>query len=126
MNEVNKVQDVGASDKAKLTAAIMLALGGVVAYYGAGRQLGDLGWLAVVGGLLLGLAVFAWSQYGRNFWQFALESRIEVRKVVWPSREETGKTTLVVIVFVIIMGLFFWLLDLLLAWATRALTGQGG
>jgi preprotein translocase subunit SecE len=55
-----------------------------------------------------------------------LDSRIELRKIVWPSRQETGMTTLVVFGFVIVAGLFFWVLDLVLAWATRALTGQGG
>jgi preprotein translocase subunit SecE len=49
-----------------------------------------------------------------------------LRKIVWPNRQETGMTTHVVFVFLIIAGVFFWLLDLGLAWATRALTGQGG
>ena len=54
-----------------------------------------------------------------------LDSRVELRKIVWPNRNETGMTTLVVFVFVIVAGLFFWTLDLVLAWATRALSGQG-
>jgi preprotein translocase subunit SecE len=54
-----------------------------------------------------------------------LDSRIELRKVVWPTRNETGMTTLVVFGFVIIAGLFFWVLDLVLAWATKTLSGQG-
>ena len=56
--------------------------------------------------------LFVWSQYGRNFWQFVLDSRVELRKIVWPTRQETGMTTLVVFVFVVVAGLFFWLLDL--------------
>jgi preprotein translocase subunit SecE len=52
-------------------------------------------------------------------------ARVELRKIVWPTREETGKTTLAVFIFVSIAGLFFWLLDFALAWATRFLTGQG-
>ena len=41
--------------------------------------------------------------------------------------EETWKTTLVVFVFVAVAGVFFWVLDLVLAWATRfGTTGQGG
>ncbi|MFZ9086847.1 MAG: preprotein translocase subunit SecE [Steroidobacteraceae bacterium] len=46
--------------------------------------------------------------------------------MVWPTRQETVQTTLVVFVFVILLGIFFWLVDMLLAWATRYLTGQGG
>jgi preprotein translocase subunit SecE len=66
------------------------------------------------------------SQYGRQVIQFVSDARVELRKVVWPSRRETGMTTLVVFGFVIIAGVFFWFVDLLLAWATRHLTGQGG
>jgi preprotein translocase subunit SecE len=117
--------DVGASDKAKLTAAILLVLGGVVAYYVLSSQPAWERWLAVVGGLVLGIVVFIWSQYGRSFWQFVLDSRIELRKIVWPNRQETLQTTLVVFAFVVVAGLFFWVVDLVLAWATRALSGQG-
>jgi preprotein translocase subunit SecE len=126
MNEVVKVPDASASDKVKLTIAILLAFGGAVTYYALPVSAGAVRWLSVVGGLVLGLAIFAWSRYGGEFWQFVLDSRIELRKIVWPNRQETGMTTLVVFVFVTVAGLFFWVLDLLLAWATRALTGQGG
>ena len=126
MSEENKVQEAGTADKAKLTAAILLVVAGVGAYYGLAGESGWMRWLAVLGGMVLGLAMFAWSQYGRDFWQFVLDSRVELRKVVWPTRQETGMTTLVVFVFVLIAGFFFWVLDLALAWATRTLTGQGG
>src|SRR5690349_22474000 len=41
-------------------------------------------------------------------------------KIVWPNRQETLQTTLVVFAFVVIAGVFFWIVDLVLAWATRA------
>ena len=69
--------------------------------------------------------MFAFSPYGRNFWQFVLESRVELRKVFWPSRQETFTTTLVVLVFVAVASVFFWLLDLMLASVTKFFTGQG-
>ena len=50
----------------------------------------------------------------------------ELRKVVWPSRQETLQTTLAVFLFVTVAGVFFWLLDAILAWLTKLLTGQGG
>jgi preprotein translocase subunit SecE len=118
--------DAGASDKAKLAASILLVIGGVAGYYVLSAQAGWQRWLAVAAGLALGVAFFMWSQYGRGFWQFVLDSRIELRKIVWPNRQETLMTTLVVFVFVIIAALFFWVLDLGLAAATRALSGQGG
>jgi preprotein translocase subunit SecE len=69
-----------------------------------------------------GLVWFSW--YGREFRQFAQASRIELRKVVWPEREDTIKTTYIVIGFAILMGLFFWGLDWVLTWMIRLLTGQ--
>jgi preprotein translocase subunit SecE len=125
MTEEIKVPDAGASDKVKAAAAVVLAVGGIVGYYLLAAQPSWERWIVVVAGVVLALAVLAWSQYGRAFWQFVLDSRIELRKVVWPTRQETGMTTLVVFGFVIIAGLFFWVLDLALAWATRALSGQG-
>jgi preprotein translocase subunit SecE len=70
--------------------------------------------------------VIALSRYGEALRQFMADSRIELRKIVWPSRQETGTTTMVVLIFMLIAGAFFWGLDLVLAWATRAITGPGG
>jgi preprotein translocase subunit SecE len=114
------------ADTAQLIAAICLALGGIVAFYVfKSRPEAWLSWLALLGGLLLGVVVFAISQYGRNFWQFFLESRVELRKVFWPSQKETMTTTMVVLVFVVVASAFFWLLDLMLAYATKFFTGSG-
>ena len=125
MTDENKVQDAGASDNVKAAAAGLLVVGGIAGYYVLAAQPAWERWLAVVAGVALAFAVLAWSQYGRNLWQFVLDSRVELRKIVWPNRQETGMTTLVVFGFVIVAGLFFWTLDLVLAWATRALSGQG-
>ncbi len=77
-------------------------------------------------GVVLAAAVFGSSARGHAVWQFMLDSRQELRKVVWPTRQETTQTTLVVFVFVVVVGFFFWGLDLFLSWATRFLTGHGG
>ena len=115
------------ADTAKLVAAIILVIGGVVAYYVLkGRPEVWASWVAMLGAMLAGVLLFAFSRYGRNFWQFVRDSRVELRKIVWPNRQETLMTTLVVFVFVIVASLFFWVLDLGLAAATRALSGQGG
>ena len=126
MTEEIKAQDGGAANTAKLVIAILLVIAGVAGFYLLDNQSAWLRWLAVVAGLVLGAVVIAFSQYGSDLKQFIALSRIELRKIVWPSRQETGTTTLVVFGFVIIAGVFFWLLDLGLAWATRILTGQGG
>jgi preprotein translocase subunit SecE len=128
MNDEARQQTTGpaAADTAKLIAAICLGIGGVVAFYLLkSRPEAWASWLAMFGGIVLGVLVFAFSQYGRDFWQFVLEARVELRKVFWPSRQETMSTTLVVLVFVVIASAFFWVLDLMLASVTRFFTGQG-
>ncbi len=125
MTEDIKAPDSGASDKLKAAVAGLALVGGIAGYYVLSAQPAWERWLVVVAGIALTLVVLAWSAYGRSFWQFVLDSRVELRKIVWPSRQETGMTTLVVFGFVIVAGLFFWTVDLVLAWATRALSGQG-
>ena len=127
MNEAVPDHNAGAgADSAKLAVAVVLLLGGIVAFYALHAQPDWQRWLAVVAGVALGIVVFGLSQRGREFFQFVVESRVELRKVVWPTRQETGMTTLAVFLFVIVAGTFFWVLDVFLSWATRMLTGQGG
>jgi preprotein translocase subunit SecE len=125
MTEDIKVQPAGGADTAKLVVATLLVILGVAGYYVLGDQNVWLRWGCVVAGLVLGALVVAFSAYGTQFRSFMDAARVELRKIVWPTREETGKTTLAVFIFVSIAGLFFWLLDFALAWATRFLTGQG-
>ena len=109
-----------------MIVAITLVIGGIVAFYVLkSRPEAWMSWVAMFGGILLGILVFAFSASGRGFWQFFLESRVELRKVFWPNRQETFTTTLVVLVFVVIASLFFWVLDLALASVTKFFTGQG-
>ena len=64
--------------------------------------------------------------FGRQVAGFISGANTEVRRVVWPSRAETLQTTLAVLVVVLLVGIFLWLLDMLLLWAVQLLTGQGG
>jgi preprotein translocase subunit SecE len=127
MNEAVPQQGAGGgADTAKLVGAILLVIAGIAAFYLLNAQSQWLRWGAVVAGVALAVAVFGSSTNGKDIWQFVLDSRAELRKVVWPSRQETGVTTLAVFLCVIFAGVFFWLLDVFLSWATRLLTGQGG
>jgi len=83
-------------------------------------------WLVVLVAVAAGIFVALQSAQGRELWQFVQGSRVELRKVVWPTREDTTKMTLVVVAAILVMGLFFWLLDMMLGAITRSLTGQGG
>jgi preprotein translocase subunit SecE len=115
-----------ALDAAKLAAGVAIAAAGIAGFY----LLADLPiwvrWIIVLAAFLAGAFVSLQSYQGKNFWAFVQSSRVELRKVVWPNRQETWQVTLVVIVMVIVLGLFFWGLDTLLAFLTRWLTGNGG
>ena len=107
-----------------MALSILVLFIGIGAFYWYEDQSLVLRIAMVVVGLAVGAGLVWFSWYGREFWQFALASRIELRKVVWPPRDETIKTTYVVFIFAIAMGLFFWGLDWVLTWLTRLLSGQ--
>jgi preprotein translocase subunit SecE len=124
MAEVQTHPGASAKDTALMTLSVIVLLAGIGAFYWYDEQALPIRIGMVVAGLGVGTGLAWFSWYGREFWQFALASRVELRKVVWPSRDETVKTTYVVFIFAIAMGLFFWGLDWVLTWLTRLLTGQ--
>ncbi len=125
---MNVQTETGASalDTVKLFLAIVVLIGGIAGYY----YYPELSVLIRAGGVLasvvIAIVIVMQTAMGRDMWQFIQTSRVELRKVVWPNRQDTTQTTLAVIVFVIILGLFFWGLDLGLLAVTKYLTGQGG
>ncbi|MBT3060527.1 MAG: preprotein translocase subunit SecE [Candidatus Thiodiazotropha sp.] len=124
MNSKSQVE-ASSLDTAKLVLAVGIIVGGIYAFY----YLDSYSQLLRVLGLLALVAVAAFITYqtavGRTVWEFASASRIEVRKVVWPSRQETVQTTLIVFVMVLIMGIVLWLFDMMLGAILKALTGTG-
>jgi preprotein translocase subunit SecE len=112
-------------DTAKLALAIAILLAGILAFYLFPNVSILLRAIGVLAGLLLGAFVALQSAQGQELWKFIQASRVELRKIVWPTREETIQTTIAVFVFALIMGVFFWLLDLSLLYITSYLTGQG-
>jgi len=113
-------------DTAKLVLAAGIVLVGFVAYYYFGDAPIVVRALAPL--VAVGVAAFVafQSSQGQTLWRFIQSSRIELRKVVWPTREETIQTTIAVLVFAVIMGTFFWLLDVFLLYLTSKITNQGG
>ena len=111
-------------DTVKLVLAIGLLLSGIAGFYYFAsyalvyRVLGIL----VVFGAAVGL-VFA-TAIGRKAWGFITESKMEVRKVIWPTRQETMQATMLVVAVVFGVGLILWLMDTILFWAVGLLTGQ--
>ena len=126
MAEVQTPAGASVKDTALMISSVVVLFAGIVAFYWYDELALPFRIAMVLVGLAAaaGLTWFTW--YGREFWQFALAARIELRKVVWPGREETIKTTYVVFIFAIVMGVFFWGLDWVLTWLTRLLSGQTG
>ena len=115
----------GALDWLWLIATVVLVLAGLIAYYWLNTSPAAVRFAAVLAGVALGTGAFSQSSWGRTAWQFGLGSRVELRKMVWPTVPDTRKTTLIVAVFVVVLGVFFWLIDMFLAWGTRHLLGTG-
>ena len=113
-------------DTVKLALAVLIVLVGLVGYYYFGGASVLLRTFGVLVAVAAALGVLYTSFQGQVLWKFIQGSRVELRKVVWPTREETIQTTLVVLVFALIGGVFFWLLDLFLLFVTSRITGQGG
>ena len=112
-------------DTPLLIAALLLLIGGMVSFYYFDPQLGKLARL----GILLGgtaAAVFAVSRttVGATIWSYLQGANVERRKVVWPTRQESVQTTLVIAVFVVIVALIMWGLDSALLAGVQYLTGR--
>jgi preprotein translocase subunit SecE len=119
-------ENATASDALKLAAGVVIVAAGIVGFYMLSELPIWLRWIVVLAALVAGSLVSLQSFQGRTFWSFVQSSRIELRKVVWPNRQETLQVTLVVFVMIIVLGLFFWGIDTLLAFLTKWLTGRGG
>ena len=112
-------------DTFKLLLAIAVLIAGIVGFYYYEAESLLYRVLGVVLAAGVAIAISATTVLGQNLIGFGREARMEVRKVVWPSRQETVQTTFMVIVAVIIIGIFLWLIDMLLAEAIQLLTGTG-
>ena len=112
-------------DTVKLLLSIGLLIAGIAGFYyyeAEGLIYRVLGLLVFV---LIALGTVYTTNLGQSIVGFGRESRAEVRKVVWPTRQETIQTTLMVIVAVIVIGLFLWFIDMMLVSAVQYLTGRG-
>ena len=112
-------------DVVKQVISIIFVVAAIAAFYYFSEVLLLYRVLALVAVVLAAMGLLLTTGMGRNVWAFMLESKQEVRKVVWPTREETVRTTLLVFGMVFIVGFVLWLLDMFLFWGIRLLTGQG-
>ncbi len=114
----------GVLDIIKLLLSAAALIGGLYAYYYYEPQIAQaLRVLMVLAGTAAGIGIAMTSTQGQRLWHFVQGSRVEIRKVVWPTKQETTQTAIAVFVFTLIMSLFFWALDSGLLWLTRTLVG---
>ncbi|WP_428820268.1 preprotein translocase subunit SecE [Microbulbifer sp. MCCC 1A16149] len=79
--------------------------------------------LAIVALCLAAVFVAVQTEKGNSFWNLLREAQNEVRRVVWPTRQEATQTTLIVVVFVLLMAVILWALDSGLGWAASKIIG---
>src|SRR5690606_24799472 len=109
------VQTVGASgDNIEIVLAIIAVIAGVVGFYVLSDKTTAVRAAALVGGLIVAIAIAWTSTSGRDFVNFAKESVRETKKVVWPTRRETMQMTAIVFGFVLVMAIFLWGTDKIL------------
>jgi preprotein translocase subunit SecE len=114
-------QSTSAIDTFKIMTAVLVLIAGVVGfhYFEAESQL-----LRVLGMLAVAVVAFfiaASSEPGRRGLGFVKEARVEVRKVVWPTRQETLQTTMAVLFMVVLVAIMLWLFDMFLGWGVSVL-----
>jgi len=112
-------------DTIKLVGSIILLLLAMAGFYAYSEQsllYRVLALLAVVG---VAASISLTTSSGKRLASFMKDARIEVRKMVWPTRAETIQVTLMVFVMVIILSIFLWLVDMLLGWSVQSLLGMG-
>ena len=105
-----------ALDIVKLLIAAGVIVGGLYSYYYFEFELAlYLRVLMVLGGTGIGIAIGMTSTQGQRLWHFIQGSRVEIRKVVWPTRKEAGITTLMVFIMATLVAIFFFFVD----WSIR-------
>lgn len=117
--------EVSVSDLTKqIFSVVFLVLGVVGFYYFANVLLvyRVVALLVVAVGVLFLLST---TEAGKKVLSFISESKVELNRVIWPTREETTRTTMLVFAMVFVVGFLLWLLDTFLFWGVRLLTGQG-
>ena len=122
MTELSNKEISSTLDTLKMASAVAILLSSVFSFYYFAELSVLIRVLVVIFSVILSLMIFFSTQRGIIFWDFIQGSRVEMRKVVWPTKQETIQTTLTVFMFVLVLGIFFWLLDFVLLYITTSIT----
>ena len=126
---MNTKIDATASDKfdfLKWLLIVLLLGSGIISFYYFAEHSLLLRVISLL--VIIGIATFIASTTikGRGILDFLREAHLEVRKVVWPTRQETVQMSGIVLVMVVLVAVIIWVLDSILLWLVRGFTGQGG
>ena len=113
-------------DKIKLLIAVLVMAAGIAGFYTYAEEALLYRVLALVAVFIVAFIIILQTQLGSGALDFGRTAVLEVRKAVWPTRQETVQATIMVMVLVIIVGIILWLFDMMLLSAVQMLTGQGG
>lgn len=108
----------------EVIASLLIVIGSLIVFYFDPLQLGkDLyKVLVLLLGLIVAIFIFLKSEQGSRLIVFLKETRIELRKVVWPTKDETIKTTGMIMIAVVIVAIFLWIVDAFFTWAVQLIT----
>ena len=110
-------------DQWKTILAVLILIAGLALYYVNPLDFNSLTKVLITLLVFIGAAVvFIKSSQGDRFVHFLKETRIELRKVVWPTREETAKTTGIIMIAVVIVAIFLWIVDAFFTWGVQSIS----
>ena len=110
-------------DTVKLLVSLVILVAGIIGFYYFKDEAHLLRVLGILTVVVVSLGIAATTQIGKKSVGFARDARVEVRKVVWPTRQETVQTTIAVLVMVLVVAIMLWLIDMFLGWGIRSLLG---
>jgi len=123
MNASTENQESGSLDGLKWGIIFLVLIGAVVGNYFYAEQSVLVRAIGVVVAVIIAGLIAMQTVKGRTAVSFAKEARTEVRKVVWPTRQEAVQTTGIVLVATLIMSLVMWGMDSVLFWVVGFITG---
>ena len=125
MNASTESQESSSFDSVKWILSILLLVGAVFGNYYFANESALFRALGVVAAVILAGFIAAQTEKGKNTIVFAKEARTEIRKVVWPTRQDATRLTIIVLIATVIMSLVLWGLDSLLFELVGLVTGYG-
>lgn len=119
---IQKTETVKKGDSLKWILVLLLVVGGIY----ANAHFASVAWgIRAAVGIVLAiiiLAIVGLTAKGQAAWAFIKGARSELRKVVWPTKQETTQTTLLVVVMVVVVALMLWGIDAFFFWAVKSLS----